>query len=209
MTPEEAVGQQVARARGRLGLTQQALADAIAQHAPDTTLNRAAVAKIESGVRRVGLDELVLLAVALDVPPVLLLLPVEHGEDVQLAPGREVGAWTAFEWMIGRRSLSDRAAWITHTHLVRLYDQLLDAQERARTASYRVNSADALGRNVERFIEDMTDALVDLATAMRDFESFGGDPRSVVDRRMLTAIRKAKIEPREPRTVNVGAGQED
>lgn len=61
--------------------------------------------RIESGERRVDVDDLLALAVALEVSPVTLLMPVEVGESdpVQVTgltePAAAIGVW---EWLRGR-----------------------------------------------------------------------------------------------------------
>lgn len=59
------------------------------------------LSKIETGKRKVDVDDLVALAVALDVSPLTLLLPVDIGKDgaVPLTEKRSVDAETAWEWM--------------------------------------------------------------------------------------------------------------
>jgi transcriptional regulator with XRE-family HTH domain len=60
--PERDFGSRVQRARKARGMTQQALSDSV------VTLTRAAIAKIESGVRGVSLSDAIALSRALDVP---------------------------------------------------------------------------------------------------------------------------------------------
>jgi transcriptional regulator with XRE-family HTH domain len=205
-TISETVGQQIARARARRGWTQQALADALKDCDKDTPLNRAAVAKIESGVRGITLDEVTLIAVALNVPPVRLFLPLEEGEPVTLAASVEVPAWFAYEWFIGREPLpGDASGWAPHTLLVRAYERLLSAQDAAKTAHYRFLSAEQLGWTPDTQIAAYVDALRDLATAMRDFREAGGNPTKLVDRQLAKGLREFKIEPNPRRTVRLAA----
>lgn len=60
------------------------------------------ITKIEKGARRVDTDDLVALAVALDVTPNLLLLPERaDGTTVALTPATEVTAEDAWRWATG------------------------------------------------------------------------------------------------------------
>lgn len=66
------------------------------------------ISRIEAGTRRVDADDLVVLAVALNVEPNSLLLPpVADDEPVDLAPDRRVTARTAWAWALGYRTAMD------------------------------------------------------------------------------------------------------
>lgn len=57
------------------------------------------ITKVEQGQRRVDVDELVALAVALGVNPSRLLLPPDSlDDDVALTPTRSVPGWAAWQW---------------------------------------------------------------------------------------------------------------
>lgn len=196
--PSEVLAQSLPRMRDRRGWSQQDLADRLDQ--AGYPFSRVAVAKIEGGTRGVTLDDAVALAVALEVPLAVLVLPLETGEDVALVPGSAVKAWDAFDWMLGAFPLTDVHAYTRSVALLRARERLHGAQRAASTAAYRVESADALGRDDERFVVDFVDALEELATAIRDYEESGGDPRPLLDRRLSKALRERKIKAR-PRTV--------
>lgn len=51
--------------------------------------------------RQVDVEELVVLARALQVPPVLLLFPVGRADEVELVPGTNAWPWSALRWFIG------------------------------------------------------------------------------------------------------------
>ncbi|WP_308217747.1 helix-turn-helix domain-containing protein [Streptantibioticus silvisoli] len=66
------------------------------------------VSKIERGDRRVDVDDLVALALALNVSPLSLLLPAESGDEpVELTDGFQVTARTAWHWAEGQRTAMD------------------------------------------------------------------------------------------------------
>lgn len=95
--------------RNRRNLTAAKLAEKCAQlGVPELTAQ--AIANIETGRREkttgrrrrhVTVEELLILARALDVPPVLLLFPLGHAEQVEVLPGQTVGTWAGLKWFTG------------------------------------------------------------------------------------------------------------
>lgn len=68
-----------------------------------------ALSKVENGDRRVDADDLVALAVALDVAPSRLLLPTTAGDEpVDLTPATSVSEREAWGWAAGSDPLPDR-----------------------------------------------------------------------------------------------------
>jgi transcriptional regulator with XRE-family HTH domain len=74
-----------------------------------------AISKIEAGARRVDCDDLVVLAMTLDVSPVTLMMP-ESGapslpldEPIDITPGRQATIGDAWAWFTGERSLDGTA----------------------------------------------------------------------------------------------------
>lgn len=66
------------------------------------------ITRIEKGQRRVDTDDLVALAVALNVSPVTLLLPPSSGDQMaSLAKNYEVTSRTAWQWVMGQRPAMD------------------------------------------------------------------------------------------------------
>lgn len=64
--------------------------------------DRFAVAKLENGKRQnLTITEVVALARVLDIPPVLLLFPLGHAEQVEVLPGQTVGTWAGLKWFTG------------------------------------------------------------------------------------------------------------
>lgn len=96
----------VKRLREAQGWSITRLAEQLKQNG--SPIPRTALSRIESGHRKVDVDELVALAVALDVSPVSLLLPPEDtGEPVEIT--NEVSApWeVAWRWMHGEIPIRD------------------------------------------------------------------------------------------------------
>lgn len=66
--------------------------------------------------RRVLVSELIVLARALQVPPVLLVIPLGHERTVAVAPDLDVDTWDAAKWFTGEAPLprsrtDEREAW--------------------------------------------------------------------------------------------------
>lgn len=107
------VGQRVAyfRERTRDDRGRKLTAQGLANRCNDDLgypMNRTMIAKLEAGLRQsISVPELIVLAAALDVPPLLLALPVgdAEAETVEVLPGREVPPWTAAQWFTGEDQL--------------------------------------------------------------------------------------------------------
>ncbi|NUW33426.1 helix-turn-helix transcriptional regulator [Nonomuraea sp. SMC257] len=108
----DVVASRVRTYRERKGLTREELAARCSKlHLP---LTAAAITNIETGRRNaetgarrrdVTVDELVVLAKALGVPPILLLYPVGETDLVEVLPGRKQGTWQAVKWFTGEEPL--------------------------------------------------------------------------------------------------------
>lgn len=99
----EAVARNVEAARKLRGLSQQQLARTLAELG--RPMQASAVAKVESGDRRVDVDDLAALAVALNVPLMRLLLPEgSENDEVDVVPAYSVPLWSAWQWATGERS---------------------------------------------------------------------------------------------------------
>jgi hypothetical protein len=73
--------------------------------------------KIEAGVRRVDVDDLVALAVALDVNPNALLFPHSDGEPAEITGASEIDFRDVWEWALGHNPLGgDRATYDYEYH---------------------------------------------------------------------------------------------
>lgn len=95
------VAQEVQRVRGERGMSAQKLADATAELG--LPIARSVIANLESGRREtVTLPELVVLARALGVPPLLLVFPVGRHETVDTLPGGPADTLQALDWFIGQ-----------------------------------------------------------------------------------------------------------
>jgi len=109
----DAVADQIVRLRKKAGLRRDQLAERCKQLGA-VDLTAATLANIETGRRdkatgkrrrRVTVEELLALAIALDVPPVWLLADPLRGEPVPVVDGREIAPWEALLWLVGSGSI--------------------------------------------------------------------------------------------------------
>lgn len=110
----DVVADQIRRERRRLGINREQLAERCARlGAPKLTT--ATITNIETGrpskdgVRRreISVDELVVLARALGVPPVLLVLPLGQVDSTEALPGDVQPTWPLVRWFIGAERYPD------------------------------------------------------------------------------------------------------
>ncbi|GGK65431.1 hypothetical protein [Streptomyces flaveus] len=81
-------------------LTAQALADRCA--GLGLPLDRTVIAKLEKGTRQtITIGELLVLARALEIPPVLLLFPLGRTDTTEVLPGEDTDTWAALKWFTG------------------------------------------------------------------------------------------------------------
>lgn len=97
----ERIGKAVQRRRKALGLTALALSERT--KGLDYPIHRVPITKIENNKRAGKFDvaELLVLAVALEIPPALLLFPGFPDGEVEAAPDRPASVKTAREWLCG------------------------------------------------------------------------------------------------------------
>jgi transcriptional regulator with XRE-family HTH domain len=100
------VSENVERLRKDRGLSQAQLAQRLVE--VGRPMRDTAVSKIERGTRRVDADDLVALALALNVSPLTILLPPAAGDaPVELTDTYQIGEWAAWQWGAGERTASD------------------------------------------------------------------------------------------------------
>ncbi|MFI5883412.1 helix-turn-helix domain-containing protein [Streptomyces sp. NPDC051554] len=101
----ERVAAHVARVRTRKGWDQKQLSERLA--AIGRPMSPSVISKIEQGDRRIDVDDLVALAVALQVYVGGLLLPLDDSPEsiIDLAPGHSVPADVAWAWLRCERPL--------------------------------------------------------------------------------------------------------
>lgn len=99
----ERLGDQVRRVRLDRGLTQSELSESLGRLG--RPIPTASIGRLESGGRKVDVDDLMAIAYALDVSPLALLLPFTQTPDETIRPagsvGREMDAASAWQWAVG------------------------------------------------------------------------------------------------------------
>lgn len=145
-TPEKALSDvaaaQIVRYRKRRDMTREQLAARCAELGYPA-LTGPALANIETGRRSadgrrrrdISIDELIAMAKALQVPPLLLLFPVGLVDTVDLLPGTPVDTWDAALWFTGEAYIGEDVAshWAVPLYLRRQHDRLLGAYIEALT----------------------------------------------------------------------------
>lgn len=128
------VATEVKRYRRERGLTAQQLADRCAELG--VAFPRAVLANFESGRRpTVSIAELLVLAAALDVPPMLLLVPLGRVDMVEILPGRLLPPRRALGWLDGEESFDLEANeargldWMDRRSTRLLYDRHAELED--------------------------------------------------------------------------------
>lgn len=174
----DSLGENLRRLRERKKLTYVALSellDEVGRPIPVLGLRR-----IERGERRVDADDLVALAVALNVSPAALLLPPANGQSpVKLTSALEVTAETAWKWVEGKQAAVDRL------------EQRQDYEQRQMsylTLTHPWVDGPSGMYPAVRLSRDLADAVDDLATAGPD-----ADPSELAATIRLARRRYAQL----------------
>jgi transcriptional regulator with XRE-family HTH domain len=133
-TASQSLAEQVRTLRKRRNLTLNQLSELCEKlGAPQLTFS--ALANIERGAtaeskrrpREVNVDELMVLARALQVPPVLLLFQIGTAAEVELTPGLVVTPWDAAKWWSGEEFLQgdEDTWWSIPVYLHKSHDRLV------------------------------------------------------------------------------------
>jgi len=111
----DAVAKNVTRIRGTRGLNYSALSKLLGQHGRE--IPPLAVRRIEEGERRVDVDDLVALSVALNVSPATLLMPNsdEEAADTSLTGTGTLKANDMWDWLTANNPLPDGESPISPT----------------------------------------------------------------------------------------------
>lgn len=96
------LGDQVRRIRGDLDITQSELSRRLSAHGRPIPV--ASIGRMESGQRKIDVDDLMAIAYVLDVSPLALLLPFTESPSDEFRPagvGKTMDALTAWQWASG------------------------------------------------------------------------------------------------------------
>ena len=108
--PSDVIPQQLRRWRKiRGGMSVKELSDRVEALGGD--LSRVIITKIENGHRGISVDEALLLAAALNVPPPVLFFPFESGTKVAVTPKSVIHPDLAWRWLAGDDPLASTERW--------------------------------------------------------------------------------------------------
>lgn len=196
-------GRRIREIRQRYGWTAKELADRCATHGvPQITAT--VITNLETrrrSTRQITVDELLVLADVLEVPPVELIAPLGAGEQLEVTPQFHMGALTAIAWIAGDplslTPLIDAqfpGAVITEQLLRRGSTPVITARQ-MRIVANSIHEWDDAARDPEltesnrhmievyaKDIEAMADRLMHLAARM---EAWGYEPPELGVRRIL------------------------
>lgn len=160
-TPSEVIAVRIKELRQRRGLSVAKLATRC-EELGMPKLNRDVITNIEVIGRRqdVGVTELMVLALALDVPPALLLVPLDGRTDLQVTPEITMSSMRALFWLAGERHPVDdpeqRKRWretIGPIHQHRSYQEFFWRAFRAESRDHDALAAEL--RELSRVIDSM------------------------------------------------------
>lgn len=183
--PSEILAEQVARWRSRRGLTVEQLAARIADLGG--AMGRVTLTKLENRARGVSLDEALLLAAALNVPPAILFFGLEREPRVRITSKSVIHPDLASQWLAGTAPLAstERRAvgageWYEAAATHRLYEELHEAQDSTHIADVSVKAAEFAG---------------DEAQIQREKKLFGERLQRLS--KVLNEMRRAGLRPPE------------
>ena len=135
------IGKQVSALRKKRGLSAQQLAEVLKSQV-GVDMKRPVINALERGDRKsVGITEVMALAYALRVSPLLLVFPVGKVQDLEVLPGVITDTWSAAKWFTGedlfpgRHVDDDESAWrekrdtALALQLYRVHDAQLEQRE--------------------------------------------------------------------------------
>lgn len=215
-SPSDVVADRVRKYRAQRGWSAQRLAQACAEAgAPELTA--AVIANIESGRpaprtgrrrREVSIDELLALAYALAVPPVLLFVPLGDEDEVALTPTVTVHPHLALQWVQGEEPpvTSQRRAtrvreWREVVEPLALYRELRAAQQTAHQTRTQLRRAEYVGDQIERARAAHHESLNKLVTLLARFIEQGVRPPTFGNEWALEAQQAGLTWPAEIPTV--------
>lgn len=163
------IGREVRRLRQERGLTAAELSDACAtlgMEVPPRTITN-----WETGKRAtIAVTEILVVAEALNVPPISLLFPLGQDDRVEVLPGREAAMWDAVAWFTDEVHLdhapargSARAALDAFRgHAAAVHTALTSVrirEERRRQPGANLTHADAMLEDDLRALRELRDAM--------------------------------------------------
>ncbi|MBA3361935.1 MAG: helix-turn-helix transcriptional regulator [Acidimicrobiia bacterium] len=197
--PSQVFARRTKRYRDRRGWTQERLAEELSLLG--WQVDRAQIAKIETGARGVSLDEAIAIAWALSLPPAFLWLPLGEDDRIMIE-NQSVHPELVRQWVIGQSpaATSDRRPrlqgdWKSDIAVWELHDELGKVSESVRLAAMELLFSD-LARDVgriQRARHAHADALLNYAKALEDIRAHGLRPPAIHEK-MADTLRQVGIE---------------
>jgi transcriptional regulator with XRE-family HTH domain len=175
--PSEVVAGQVRRWRRERGLSAADLAARISDLGG--RMSRVTITKIEGRRHGVSLDDALILAAALRVPPAVLMFDLENREPVAIAPEVTIHPRLAARWLAGEELAASNGAvlgpmseWMLPKAILRHHERLVERQEEVHSRESAVKAAefvndDARAREERIGFYRALKRLADERTAMR------------------------------------------
>lgn len=203
-TATQVIAHQVKKFRLERGWTAQELADRLAE-AGMPHMKRPVITNLEIGRRQtVTVEEVLTLAWVLDVPPLMMFLPLGLSDEFEITPNTAVHPGLALKWILGEEvaPTSDRKM-AAHTNPslhskagqpLRLYQRLTEAQAPVSRAEMDMEWAkDPLDKERLRAAEDRRDeALAELAKVLDAMLDAGVLPPAIWHER-YTRMRELRL----------------
>ena len=147
----EAFARRMRRYREKRGWSQEDIARELT--AAGWKVDRTQIARIESRDRGVALDEALMIAWVLSLPPALLYLPLGDADKIAVAPDVILSPIAARQWVTGDTDsvglVSDSPAWATDMGPWWLYDRYVTAAKRVWEAQINLRDAESIEVGVE------------------------------------------------------------
>jgi hypothetical protein len=147
------------------------------------SMSRATIAKIESGgtrARNVSLEDVLVLAAALDTSPAVLFLPIGFEDSVWITPSLGVHPHHAMQWIEGVEPLSNRniPVWRKSVEPLRLHRGLRALQSRVASTRSHLQTAQYVGDSdrIKQARSKYAEALEEIAEYMQEMEQRGVRP---------------------------------
>ena len=122
-------------------------------------VSRTAIAEYETGVRKtIPLADLVVLAQALEVPPLLLAVPGLPDEDLEVVPGVSVPAGAALQWWTADAALPGVVGFATDGEFLRAVRRWIYAQTEAESERTALGLIRAASPSVDHLDPDLVEA---------------------------------------------------
>jgi transcriptional regulator with XRE-family HTH domain len=202
LSASEIAGRRIRDTRERRGLTARELAArCAAAGAPHVTAT--VITNLETSrrpTRKVGLDELLVLAVALEVPPLELMIPMDAAEELEVVPGTSLAGPEAVHWIAGEPFLTrlqlviglhpedtaDLVRWMDGDPIITTMRQVYFASWYIRAEDEAIDTDPGREEYARELLPLLADRLMHFAARL---EALGYDPPGLVPVREILRKR--------------------